>query len=88
MSMLPDIGSGIVAGAFLGTALTVYLRARRERKRAEKAFDAALDMSERLHRMTRSILKLPMCDRCDLLYVQVGPDQFDHPYCPANYVTV
>lgn len=88
MSAPLTVGAGLVAGAILGAALAAYIRARIEHKRAVKAFDASLEMAERLRKMTRGILRLPICERCDLLYVQTGPDQYDHPYCPANYVTV
>jgi hypothetical protein len=88
MSAPVTIGSGIIDGAFLGAALVAYVRARIERNRANKAFDAALDMTTRMRNVTQGILKLPICERCDLLYVQTGPDTYDHPYCPANYVTV
>ena len=89
MNALPSIGAGLVAGAFLGTALVAYIRARIERRRAAMAFDAALDMTVRTRKLMQQVLHLPICERCDLLYVTSGPDgQVDHPYCPANYVTV
>lgn len=28
------------------------------------------------------------CERCGLPYALIAPDQWDHPYCPMNYVTV
>jgi threonine aldolase len=86
--VVPVITLALINGVFLGLAVAAYLRARVQRKYADRAYARARDLAEQLRSTTQAVLRLPICEHCHLLYVQTGPDQYDHPYCPSNYVTV
>lgn len=65
--------------------LRAFRRTARSYARIRAARDAATgEYAELVQQLTHH----PYCTRCALPYNTVGPDRYEHPYCPENLVTV
>lgn len=83
----------VVIVVWASTALTFrnLHRTYRAHRRTAQAY-ARIRLSresavESLERIAQSITGVQHCSLCGLPYALMGPDTWEHPYCPENLVT-